>query len=118
MRILQFLKALPIGGGKIFHPFKPTEQAAARKRMSEGAKGSESFATLSGEASDKIGAFAGANAPKNGADRDARLPAPLTRAHTCAAYYSPGVPHTEWCRITDKGSARYVAVIGSVPGYL
>jgi len=37
----------------------PIERAEAKARMSDGAKGSESFATLPGKASDKIGAFAG-----------------------------------------------------------
>ena len=55
--------------------------------MSEGAKGSESFATLSGEASEKIGAFAGANAPKNGAH------APVTRRSRAAG--------VSWCADID-----------------
>jgi ParB/RepB/Spo0J family partition protein len=50
---------LPSEIDAIRRSLEPIEKAAAKERMSEGAKGSETFATLPGKASDKIGAFAG-----------------------------------------------------------
>jgi N6-adenosine-specific RNA methylase IME4/ParB-like chromosome segregation protein Spo0J len=50
---------LPSEIDAIRRALEPIEKAAAKERMSEAAKGSESFATLPGKATDKIGAFAG-----------------------------------------------------------